>query len=97
MITRLCSAHSCESKPHSRQQNQKQSCKYQQSLIAKGSRDFLFSEVGLGGGDPNNQRSATSLTELANNIHNGIWAVYNVAQDPWRNQDYKDFRREWFK
>jgi hypothetical protein len=66
-------------------------------LIAKGSRDFLFSEVGLGGGDPNNQRTATSLAELATNIHNGIWAVYNVAQDPWRNQDYKEFRREWFK
>lgn len=49
-------------------------------------RDFLFSEVGLGGADPNNQRVATNLAELATNVHNGIWAVYNVAQDPWRNQ-----------
>ncbi|GBF99164.1 hypothetical protein Rsub_11609 [Raphidocelis subcapitata] len=66
-------------------------------LIRKGDKDFLFSEVGLGGGDQDNKKAAGNLLELATNIHNGIWAVYNVAQDPWRNADYKEFRREWFK
>lgn len=66
-------------------------------LITRGGKDFLFSEVGLGGGDPNNQRAASSLLELAMNPLNGIWAVYNTAQDPWRNADYKLYRREWFK
>jgi hypothetical protein len=68
-----------------------------QKLMHKGGKDFLFSEVGLGGGDGDNKRAATNLLELATNVHNGIWAVYNVAQDPWRNADYKEFRREWFK
>jgi hypothetical protein len=67
------------------------------ALIADPNRDFLFSEVGIGGGNPDNQRAASNLVELATNIHNGIWAVYNVAQDPWRNSDYRDFRRQWFK
>lgn len=68
-----------------------------QRFINDPKKEFLFSEVGLGGGDNANQHAAGSLNELANNIHNGIWAVYNVAQDPWRNADYKEFRREWFK
>lgn len=66
-------------------------------MITKGGKDFLFSEVGLGGGDPNNQHAATNLAELAGNPLNGIWAVYNTAQDPWRNSDYKGYRRQWFK
>lgn len=68
-----------------------------QSLINSRDRDFLFSEIGLGGGDPANQRAAASLEELAGNPLYGIWAVYNTAQDPWRNSDYKSYRRMWFK
>jgi hypothetical protein len=60
-------------------------------------RDFLFSEIGLGGADPNGQRAAANLQELAGNPLNGIWAVYNAAQDPWRNEDYRNYRRQWFK
>lgn len=26
----------------------------------------------------------------------GIWAVYNVAQDPWKRPDYCAYRRTWF-
>jgi hypothetical protein len=62
-----------------------------------GGRDFLFSEVGLGGSDPADSRPATSLAELAANPLDGIWAVYNIAQDPWRIANYKLYRREWYK
>lgn len=68
-----------------------------QKLTAPGARDFLFSEVGLGGGDASNQRAAASVAEVASNPLNGIWTVYNVKQDPWSKSDYKSYRREWFK
>ncbi|KIY96863.1 hypothetical protein MNEG_11101 [Monoraphidium neglectum] len=67
------------------------------ALIMTGGRDFLFSEVGLGGSDPADSRPATSLAELAANPLDGIWAVYNIAQDPWRIANYKLYRREWYK
>ena len=66
-------------------------------LIHKGGREFIFSEVGLGGADPSNARVASNLRELATNVHNGIWTVYNAAQDPWARADYRGFRREWFR
>ncbi|KAI8462886.1 MAG: hypothetical protein J3K34DRAFT_462714 [Monoraphidium minutum] len=65
--------------------------------LLAGGKDFLFSEVGLGGGSSDGRAAATSVVELALNPLNGIWAVYNTAQDPWRNADFKTYRRQWFK
>jgi hypothetical protein len=68
-----------------------------QGLVNAPGRDFLFSEIGLGGADPNGQRAAANLQDLAANPLHGIWAEYNSAQDPWRNDDYRSYRRQWFK
>jgi hypothetical protein len=40
---------------------------------------------------------AQDLTTLAANPLAGIWAVYNTAQDPWQRQDFRSYRRTWFK
>jgi hypothetical protein len=55
-------------------------------LLLQTSKDFLFSEVGLGGGQPDGRSTASDLQSLAENVENGIWAVYNTAQDPWQRQ-----------
>jgi hypothetical protein len=55
-------------------------------LLLQTSKDFLFSEVGLGGGQPDGRSTASNLQSLAENVENGIWAVYNTAQDPWQRQ-----------
>ena len=39
---------------------------------------------------------SNDLNTLAQGVENGIWAVYNTAQDPWKRQDYRDYRRKWF-
>jgi hypothetical protein len=55
-------------------------------LLLQASKDFLFSEVGLGGAQPDGRSTASDLQSLAENVENGIWAVYNTAQDPWQRQ-----------
>lgn len=39
---------------------------------------------------------AADLHSLVENVDRGIWAVYNVAQDPWKRSDYRNYRRMWF-
>jgi hypothetical protein len=39
---------------------------------------------------------AADLRSLVENVERGIWAVYNVAQDPWKRADYRNYRRMWF-
>ncbi|WIA43876.1 hypothetical protein OEZ86_010289 [Tetradesmus obliquus] len=65
-------------------------------LVQQSSKDFLFSEVGLGGAQPDGRSTAADLQSLAENVENGIWAVYNTAQDPWQRQDFRDYRKKWF-
>jgi hypothetical protein len=55
-------------------------------LLLQSTKDFLFSEVGLGGAQPDGRSTAADLQSLAENVENGIWAVYNTAQDPWQRQ-----------
>jgi hypothetical protein len=40
--------------------------------------------------------TAEDLRSLVQNVERGIWAVYNVAQDPWKRADYRNYRRMWF-
>ncbi|KAF8061065.1 hypothetical protein HT031_004525 [Scenedesmus sp. PABB004] len=60
------------------------------SLLLSTRRDFVFSELGLGGAAPDGRSAATDLASLAEEAANGIWA------DPWRRADFRDYRRRWF-
>lgn len=65
-------------------------------IIANGNKDFIFSEVGLGGGDQDSKLPAADLQSLAGHPSLGIWGKYNVGQDPWKRYDYAHYRRRWF-
>lgn len=40
---------------------------------------------------------APDLSSVAHHPLNGIWAVYNVAQDPWAKKTFKDYRRQYYQ
>jgi len=64
-------------------------------LVAGGRRDFLLSEVGLGGAMPDGKTPAHSAAAVAAQPLSGIWAVYNRAQDPWQRKELRVYRRQW--
>lgn len=66
-------------------------------LVTGGRRDFLLSEVGLGGAQGDGKTPARNAAEAAALPLSGIWAVYNRAQDPWQRQDMRQYRRQWSK
>eukprot|EP00775_Hariotina_reticulata_P002495 gene2495-2798_t len=67
------------------------------NLVWRSNKDFLFSEVGLGGAASDRMSLAQDLNMLSKNVENGIWAVYNTRQDPWQRPDYREYRRIWFQ
>jgi hypothetical protein len=64
-------------------------------LVTGTRRDFLLSEVGLGGAASDGKTPARNAAEAASLPMSGIWAVYNRAQDPWQRQDLREYRRQW--
>jgi hypothetical protein len=58
-------------------------------------REFLLSEVGLGGAQSDSRTPARTAAEAAALPLHGIWAVYNRAQDPWQLPEMRRFRRHW--
>jgi hypothetical protein len=64
-------------------------------LITGDRRDFLLSEIGLGGAMLDGKTPARNAAEAAMMPLSGIWAVYNRAQDPWLRKDMREYRRKW--
>jgi hypothetical protein len=53
---------------------------------------LVISEWGLGGGTQDGNGIAGSLADVAGHPFFGLWYPYATSKDPWRNQQYNDYR-----
>jgi hypothetical protein len=53
---------------------------------------LVISEWGLGGGTQDGNGIAASLTDVAGHPFFGLWYPYAARKDPWRNQQYNNYR-----
>ena len=61
-------------------------------------KPFVYSEHALGGYNSKGNRIAPDLAALAKYPMRGIWpGQYSVESDPWRNAQYKQYRRQLYR
>lgn len=61
-------------------------------------KPFVYSEHGVGGYSSKGNQIAPDLAALAKYPMRGVWlGQYSVESDPWRNAQYKQYRRQLYR